>query len=130
MEERFRGGCKCGQVRYEGQRAEAQMFRCFCRDCQQLTGAGHADLVPLERETFSISAEARVFEMIGGSGRSTYSVFCPNCGSQLMRRSEKMNDRVYVHAGSLDDPGQYACEKLIYPDAAQAWDNGNKTSSE
>lgn len=122
MAERVVGGCKCGHVRYEGTRHSAATFRCHCRDCQKLTGSGHSEMLPLEIDTFSISETCKVFEMQGGSGQPTYSGFCPNCGSQLTRRSTRMSDRVYVHASSLDDPAHYAPEKSIYADAAQPWD--------
>ena len=61
--------------------------------------------------------------MTGGSGQSTYSSFCPNCGSPLTRQSERMSDRIYVHAASLDDPSDYAPAKSIYSEAAQHWDD-------
>lgn len=101
------------------------MFRCHCRDCQQLTGTGHAEMVPLIAESFALSGPFTVYEMTGGSGRSTYSTFCQTCGSQLVRRSARMSDRVYVHAASLDDPSIYAPEKSIYADAAPCWDAGS-----
>lgn len=122
MAEIFEGGCKCGAVRYRGTRVDAPMFRCHCRDCQQLTGSGHADMVPLDRASFEISAECRVFEMVGGSGQATYSGFCPTCGAQLTRRSARRADRIYVHAASLDDPSRYAPAQSIYAEAAQDWD--------
>ncbi len=116
------GSCKCGHVTYHGVQAEALMFRCHCRDCQQLTGAGHADMVPLEAESFRIDDTCRTYEMTGGSGRPTYTRFCPVCGSQLTRQSDRMRHLVYVHAGSLNDPTCYAPTKSLFPDAAQPWD--------
>ena len=88
------GGCKCGLVRYKGARADTPMFRCHCRDCQQLTGTGHSEMMPVLTETFTIGDACKTYELIGGSGRPIYSSFCPNCGSQLTRRSERMNDRI------------------------------------
>ncbi|WP_131814301.1 GFA family protein [Shimia aestuarii] len=120
--ERITGQCKCGGVRYEGTRADAPAFRCYCRDCQQLTGTGHSEMVPLVRDTFSVTGDMREFEMQGGSGGATWSGFCPDCGSPILRRSARMSDRLYVHAGSLDRPEEYRPEKVIYPDAAQPWD--------
>lgn len=122
MTERLNGGCKCGLVRFEGTRLDAPMFRCHCRDCQQLTGSGHSEIVPLAIADFSISDACKTYEMMGGSGQSTFSGFCPNCGSPLTRNSVRMRDRIYVHASSLDDPGKYDPEKSIYPDSAQVWD--------
>ena len=123
MPDELHGGCKCGLIRYSGTRAAAPMFRCHCRDCQQLTGTGHAEMVPLVADTFSVSKECRTFQMTGGSGRPTFSGFCPNCGSQLTRQSEQMSDRIYVHVASLDDPSVYCPEKSIYSDAAHDWDH-------
>ncbi|WP_420819932.1 GFA family protein [Ruegeria marisrubri] len=100
------------------------MFRCHCRDCQQLTGTGHSEMIPLLAETFTIGYACKTYELIGGSGWPTYSSFCPNCGFQLTRRSERMNDRIYVHAASLDDPSRYVPEKSIYSEAARPWDDG------
>ncbi|MFL4472082.1 GFA family protein [Tateyamaria armeniaca] len=122
MSERVSGGCKCGSVRYEGTRLDVPMFRCHCRDCQQLTGSGHSEMMPLARADFSITDTCKTYEMMGGSGQSTFSGFCPQCGSQITRNSQRMSDRIYVHASSLDDPATYEPEKSIYPDSAQAWD--------
>ena len=116
------GGCKCGSVRYSGEREAAAPFRCYCRDCQQLTGTGHADMLPLQADKVTIEGEYAEFEMQGGSGKSTWSGFCRNCGSPVTRRSARMSDRVYVHAGSLDDPAIYAPEMSIYEASAQPWD--------
>ncbi len=125
MPERVSGGCKCGLVRYSGLRKDVPMFRCHCRDCQQLTGSGHSEMMPLEISSFSISESYKSYEMQGGSGRPTYSGFCPECGSQLTRRSARMGDRIYVHASSLDDPEGYAPHKSIYADSAPSWDRAS-----
>lgn len=122
MTERIVGGCKCGLVRFEGVRLDAPMFRCHCRDCQQLTGSGHSEMVPLALADFVIGEACKTYEMLGGSGQPTYSGFCPECGSQLTRRSARMSDRIYVHASSLDDPSKYRPEKSIYSGSAQLWD--------
>ena len=122
MGELVTGGCKCGLVRYQGVRIDAPMFRCHCRDCQQLTGGGHSEMIPLDITTFAIGDACRIFEMAGGSGQPTFSGFCPGCGCPLTRRSTRMSDRIYVHAGSLDAPGSYSPEQSIYASDAQAWD--------
>lgn len=125
MTERVTGGCKCGKVRLEGTLLDAPMFRCHCRDCQQLTGGGHSEMVPLAKADFQITEGYSTYAMQGGSGRSTFSRFCPTCGAQLTRNSERMADRIYVHAGALDDPTRYAPSRSIYTDAAQPWDRAS-----
>ena len=124
MDEQVTGGCKCGSVRYIGQRSSEEMFRCFCRDCQQLTGSGHSNMVPLCRSGFETQGNYRVFEMVGGSGAPTWSGFCGTCGAPLTRSSKRMAKHIYVHAGSLDDPTLYNPKRFIYAEAAQPWDLG------
>jgi hypothetical protein len=79
-------------------------------------------MMPLVAETFTISDACKTYEMIGGSGKKTYSGFCPNCGSQLIRRSDRVSDRIYIHAASLDDPSVYAVARSICAEVAQPWD--------
>ncbi len=122
MAKTISGRCKCGQIAYSGELVDAPMFRCYCRDCQQLTGAGHSEMVPLAAGSFSSKGTIREFAMTGGSGRPTWSGFCPNCGSPLTRRSERMNDRVYIHAASMDDPSDYNPTLAICREGAQHWD--------
>jgi hypothetical protein len=129
MSTKISGGCKCGGARYAGILADAPMFRCYCRDCQQLTGTGHSEMVPLVAQTFKAVGTIREYQMTGGSGRPTWSSFCSDCGCPLTRRSARMGDRVYVHASSLDDPDGYKPSLTIYADAAQPWDQPNSEQS-
>lgn len=122
IESAVTGQCKCGQVTYRGQRTDVPMFRCYCRDCQQLTGTGHSEMMPLEAQSFEMRGPFREYEMTGGSGKSTWSRFCAICGLQLARRSERSPNRIYIHAASLQDPDRYQPEITIYTDAAQSWD--------
>ena len=122
MTVKLEGGCKCGAVEYRGERAKADPFRCYCRDCQQLTGTGHSEMMPLDANSFAILGCYKEYQMSGSSGRPTWSGFCLTSGSQLTRRSERMSDRIYVHAASLSDPKQYAPLKSIYASSAQPWD--------
>ncbi len=122
MPDEVTGRCKCGGVHYKGERADVAEFRCYCRDCQQLTATGHSEMMPLVAASFSIQGDYTEYQMTGGSGRPTWSRFCPACGSPLTRQSERVNSCIYVHAASLDDPAQYRPEKSVYPDSAQPWD--------
>lgn len=122
MAQEVTGGCICGQVRYSGVTKFEPAFRCYCRDCQRVTGTGHAELAPLVRESFSISGPLKLFGMTGTTGRPTWSGFCSTCGSPVTRRSALMSDRIYVHAASLDDPAIYRPMEDIWAQSAQPWD--------
>ena len=123
MTQHLTGGCKCGLVRYSGILAAFPMIRCHCRDCQQLTGTGHADMMPLDAATFQITDACKVFEMTGDTGGRSLSGFCPDCGSQLTRRFDTLSGKVFVHAASLDDPTDYTLLRSIFTGSAQPWDH-------
>ena len=43
----YRGGCRCGAIRYEIAAAEPMLGgQCQCLDCQRETGGGHASFMP------------------------------------------------------------------------------------
>ncbi|WP_085793837.1 GFA family protein [Falsiruegeria litorea] len=125
MSKGISGGCKCGAVRYRGELSDISSFRCYCRDCQQLTGTGHSEMFPLVAETFQLEGPSREYQMAGGSGQPTWSSFCSTCGSPLTRRSERMEHCLYVHASSLDEPEKHKPSRILYADAAQPWDKPN-----
>jgi hypothetical protein len=79
-------------------------------------------MMPLTALSFSVDGTLKEYEMTSASGRSTWGGFCADCGSPLTRRSERSPERVYVHAGSLSSPANYAPTLVIYEDSAQPWD--------
>lgn len=126
MSDHITGGCLCGAVRYHGQRSPVDPFRCYCTDCQKLTGAGHSDMMPLLADSFEVEGEMRQWRMTGGSGQFTWAGFCGTCGCPLLRCADRSPERVYVHAASLDDPGLYRPERHIYVEMALPWDPAPK----
>ena len=68
------GGCKCGAVRYRGERADVSTFRCYCRDCQQLTGAGHSEMFPLLASTFRITSREMPLSSAGDNLAYRWSI--------------------------------------------------------
>ena len=79
-------------------------------------------MMPMLAATFQSEGALTEYQMTGGSGRFTWSSFCPTCGSSISRRNERMSDYIYVHAASLDQPERYRPANNIYTDAAQPWD--------
>jgi len=71
MTKKIAGGCKYGAARYRGGVADVSTFRCYCRDCLHLTGAGHSEVFPLVAETFQLEGPSNEYQMTSGSDRST-----------------------------------------------------------
>jgi hypothetical protein len=49
--------------------------------------------------------------------------FCPNCGSPLIEKVERLANALGIAAGSLDDPALYKPSVDLYTDSAPPWDS-------
>jgi len=99
------GGCLCGSIRFAISEVLAPAAYCHCLDCRKCTGSAFNISVPVGVESFKLlSGSSRSFTKAGDSGIKLTRHFCPDCGSPLYGFSERHPDRVYVKAGSIDDP--------------------------
>ena len=81
MPKAIEGGCLCGAVRYEATAKPVSAIHCYCRQCQHITGAGHASQFALPSASVTLHGKVSKYEMKAESGNSVTSVFCPVCGS-------------------------------------------------
>ena len=49
--------------------------------------------------------------------------FCPTCGSPIYLTLAAMPDLFAVHAASLDDPGRFKPQMVMYGVRGHAWDH-------
>jgi hypothetical protein len=118
----YTGGCRCSAVRYEIAAEPAMMLQCQCRECQQATGGGHGSWLAFPLAAAKILGKPARFNRPTDSGAAFVQEFCQHCGSPLFGRSATGADRLYVLAGSLDDPSVFKPRMVMYTDRGQAWD--------
>lgn len=124
MSEPYAGGCACGAVRYRI--AAEPMFQpdCQCRDCQRMSGTGHGSYLTFaSRAGVTLEGEARQWSFAGDSGNVKTRGFCGTCGSPVYLTSAAAPEMFTVHAGSLDDPGRYRPQAVMYRISGQVWDH-------
>lgn len=118
----YEGGCACGAIRYEV-RAEPQFsFHCQCRQCQRITGTGHASQFMVPEDAVTIHGELAFYELRADSGNTVSSGFCPNCGSPILKKSSGYPEALFLHAASLDDPGRFKPQEVVWSASRQPWD--------
>ena len=124
MGDAYTGGCACGAIRYEISAEPKLMVDCQCRDCQRKSGTGHGSYLAFaDRKSVKLEGEARHWDLVGDSGNVKTRGFCPTCGSPVYLTSADMPDLFSVHAASLDDPGRYRPQMVIYRVSGHAWDH-------
>jgi hypothetical protein len=122
MAKAYTGGCACGAIRYEISGEPAMAGHCQCRDCQKTTGAGHASVLAFPEASFKITGKAKFYEVKADSGKMAGRGFCPNCGSILFDRPGSFPGVMMVTAGTLDEPGRFQPQFVLFTSSGNAWD--------
>ena len=123
MNRTFSGGCACGAIRYATHSAPIFENHCQCRDCQRRSGTGHGSYLTFpSRAEVTVTGEARTWRVTGDSCNEKVHAFCPTCGTPVYLTFAAMPDLISVHAGSLDDPGQFRPQVVTYAMRGESWD--------
>jgi hypothetical protein len=88
-----------------------------------MSGTGHGSYLTFpSRAAVKLDGEATHFAMVGDSGNTKTSSFCPKCGSPVYMTFAGMPELFTVHATSLDDPNRYKPQAVTYTWRGNAWD--------
>jgi hypothetical protein len=116
------GSCLCGSVRFAIAGELAPAAYCHCSDCRKCTGSAFNVSVPVETGDFELlSGRTKGFSKIADSGKELTRNFCPECGSPIFTSSPRHPDRVYVKAGTFDDPSLIAPAYQSWLSSSVAW---------
>jgi hypothetical protein len=118
----LRGGCLCGAVRYECAADPGNASYCHCDDCKRATGGPYTvGVLARAADLRILGGQVKGYTSIADSGRKITREFCPNCGSPLFTRAEKLPDSVFLKAGSLDEPQQVKPSCQTWTKRAVPW---------
>ena len=118
----YEGGCACGAIRYEVRADSKFSFHCQCRQCQRITGTGHASQFMAPKEAVTLHGALAYFEYRAESGNSVNSGFCPTCGNPILKKSSGHPEVLFFHAASLDDPSLFKPQQIVWSTGKQPWD--------
>jgi hypothetical protein len=119
---KYQGGCACGAIRYQVQGEPLFSMHCQCRQCQRVTGTGHASQFGVRTSSLELEGALSFYEMQADSGNTVRSGFCPHCGSPVLKSSSGYPEMVFLHAATLDDPRLFKPQKVVWTSQAQPWD--------
>lgn len=116
------GGCLCKAVRYSAEGPPRFAIRCFCRDCQHVSGGGHLPQVAVARPGFDASGPVSVHRRVSDGGADQEIGFCSRCGSPVYRSTTLAPELVFLTAGSLDEPARIPEPKPVHAQTKLPWD--------
>jgi hypothetical protein len=118
------GHCDCGAVTVLVKGAALSMFQCGCRNCQTVSGGGHASVVLMPAEAVRVDGDVKSFDRPADSGATFTRHFCPSCGTTTHARSSRAPGvsilPVGIFAGAND---WFAPNQLIFARQHPAWDS-------
>ena len=88
-----------------------------------MSGTGHGSYLTFpSRKDVTLKGDATHWKMTADNGNVKTRGFCPTCGSPVYMTFAASPDVFTVHAASLDDPGRYQPQMVVYRVRGQAWD--------
>ena len=115
----IKGQCLCAGVRFEINPEKIALFNnCYCKKCQQYSGAGFVSQVQLWKDGFAwLHGEDKITHYESSPG--VLRAFCSQCGSPLPM--SKQDHLVPVPAGLLSESPNCAPEINLHLASKAAW---------
>lgn len=125
MSDQYSATCLCGAVNIKFDEPGTFAVKCYCRDCQHISGGGHLPQLLVKREGLEISGPLTTYHYTSDDGNDVTTNFCKTCGSPLFKTTAKMDDKVFIVAGALKDPDIFNNPKNVFEDRMQKWDKSS-----
>jgi len=118
-----RGGCSCGEIRYELRRTPLIVHCCHCRYCQRETGAAFATNLLIEAQAVQLlRGTPSVIPTASYSGEDQMISRCPSCQIAIWSNYRDAKDIIrFVRLGTLDEPDRFAPDIHIFVASKQPW---------
>jgi hypothetical protein len=113
--------CRCGAVKLSLPGPSQLIVACHCIDCQRRTGAPFSVGAFFPAEAVTIAGTAKEFSRVGTSGGKVHSYFCPNCGSTVYWKADRLPALIGVAVGAMADPTYPAPVRSVFEQSKHAW---------
>jgi hypothetical protein len=117
----IRGGCLCGQVRYEARGPVTNLCFCHCESCRRAAGAAPVAWGTVEDNRFAITrGELTIYQSSPNVSRG----FCRRCGTSLTYKNSERPGELDITLASLDEAAALVPVRHIWVQDQVAWPTG------
>ena len=121
--EKLKGECICGQVKYHITEKPLFTQACHCKDCKVLTGSSYVVNSSVLENTLTVEGEVSSSVRKAGSGASCKTYFCTKCGTYVYADYDSAVGRLTVRTKTLDIPENFPPQAHIYTKDKDPWLN-------
>ncbi len=117
-QQRFEGGCFCGEIRYRFEQKIITTVNCHCSMCRRTSAAPFVSwlVVPADQFRYTLGQPKALQSSAEGT-----RYFCENCGTPVTCINTSHPQWVDVTLGSLDDPCHFVPVQDVHDDTRLAW---------
>ena len=119
----IKGQCLCGTSKFASDGEIKFAIKCFCRDCQHVSGGGHLPQLGVAAQGFASTGPIKTYHQLSDAGSDLGFSFCADCGSPLFKTTSKATDLVFIMAGAVDEPHDFDVGQDVFEASRQAWDH-------
>lgn len=95
--------CNCGALAVEVPGPSELIVACHCTECQRLTGSPFRVGAFYPVKDVKIAGAANEFTRAGSTGGKVRNSFCPNCGSTVYWKADRLPGYIGVAVGCFAD---------------------------
>ena len=122
MDLKYRGGCQCGQIRYEITARPLTIYACHCKQCQKQSSSAFGMSMAVPKEAFQlIQGRPKQWTRKSDSGREVSCFFCGDCGTRLFHNPSRNPKITNIKPGTLDDTSWLEPVGNLWTKQAQRW---------
>ena len=114
--------CACGAAEIRVKGPILSMFLCTCRDCQTVTGSGHATVAMANSADVTTLGSLKSFARTADSGAIFTRYFCPDCATTLYATTSRRTDAILLPAGIFGPGDWFEPTQVIFGRSHAHWD--------
>ena len=113
--------CNCGALALSLPETPIIVAACHCLECQRRTGAPFGVGAFYPNEAVRISGTPKEYVRAGESGGKVRCYFCPDCGSTVYWKADKLPAMMGVAVGAIADSNFPAPSKSVFERSKHPW---------
>jgi hypothetical protein len=113
--------CCCGNLRVVCEGEPQKVALCHCLACQKRTGSTYGIAAFFRDQDITTHGRSSLYTRQGDSGFRVTFHFCPDCGSTVFWKPERLPDVTAVAAGAFADPTFPKPVSAVHLESRHSW---------